>query len=805
MKYITHFAILIGALTVVNKICAQELKMMDISYSKLRNPKITILRENEKFQIREIQLPYLEKYGDTVQTLYKTVNYDMVAKDGSKQLIFEYITLKGDFPTDFYEVVYKKKSGLINASSGEIIVPCLYERINKLTDSLFMGRKNGYHIYNCAGKLLIEQPLKTVVYNSANRFIYDRAAKELVTFTTKGETIMNYKARYVTISENYFVVEKNAKQSIIDFKGKLLLPYKFEQIKLCYTPGYIVVGSNTKAGLKYGMYSDYTLAQEIFPIEYDELNEISLENFREGTSRNVFAIQNKKDVSLTILDQTKQPLLQFKNYKSEVSNITQLYDYFLIYNNDGEFDLFLNNSGPIQNTVSYSEYYIFDETKGLTDYTVFFDYSGHAAMLPNIYGTKRNYFFEGEYPSFEYISDNCYTIMDERKGNGLFLPNREQFLVYMKEKSNDNYVLETFPDDLNMLIMASESSNYLVYDLHSDSLLASVDNKTNDIKASAVIAYITNKINLYLEKHFKEDLESVNVVADESNKRIYNWIDGETGNTLFTTPFIIKPYNEISVVNGKNEPIKHNFKSWQIAFENDVDDKEYVTSALFTDTWKLIRPLSTGRISQVMILPNDTLIVTEFTTYGDIDSSQVYSCARNKTVFFKNIKKFIGKNYFYLQLNEIGITSQEGVTGLIDFDGKLIIPFIYDNFTIDEEGIVAKFYGRTTSYYFIKSKLILESTGSDDGAVIKGTNCFAMPDATDKYGIYDIVTGLQILPHVTDSPDFSSKERYIMVGTEDKYGAFDVIEQKLVLQVIYSLEEIGPLMMKENYMGIKFD
>ena len=805
MKHIIHLALLCVALTVVSKISAQELKVKDISYSKLRNPKITILRENEKFQIREIQLPYLEKYGDTVQTKFKVVNYDLVAKDGSKQLIFEYITLKGDFPTDFYEVVYKKKSGLINASSGEIIVPCLYERINKLTDSLFMGRKNGYHIYSSTGKLIIDKPLKQIGYNSNTNFIYDKSGKELVTYSTKGEELVNFKAKYVMGNDDYFIVEKNGKQGIIDFTGKTLLPIQYDAISLCLTPGYIRVGTKTKSGLKYGMYSDYTLAQEIFPVEHSSLDEITIEDYDNNTSATAFALQKSQGGVLTILDAEKKTYLEFKNYYEEIDFIVKHHDYYLIYETTGQFGLYLNGTGPIQNTSAYSEYYPLDETKGLKDYSIFFGYDNKGAMLPNIYGSKRNYFFDLQYPSFEYYSEKCYAVTDEKHGTGLFLPKQEKFLVYMKKKSEDIYAIEGFMKDLNIVAMASYEGNFLVYDLHQDSLLRSIDNKSNDVTALQLMKYVTNKVNPYLESNFKHELTNIEVEVDESNNQMYNWVDGKNGTTLFSTPFIMKPLNEISVVDGKNQPIKNEFLPWHIAFENASDGKEFIVSALFTNKWKLIRPLNAGRISQVMILPNDTLIVTEFTTYGDIDSSQVYSCARNKTVFFKDIKKFIGKNYFYLQLNEIGITNQEGVTGLIDFDGKLIIPFIYDNFTIDDEGIVAKFYGRTTSYYFIKSKLILESTGSDDGAVIKGTNCFAMPDATDKYGIYDIVTGKQILPHVTDAPDFSSKERYIMVGTEDKYGAFDVIEQKLVLQVKYSLEEIGPLMMKENYMGIKLD
>jgi hypothetical protein len=804
-----NICIVISFLCAFNSL-AQEGADFDAMYKDLLTDKVTTVFESDKYLIREIKTAYWKKDGKETAIAYKFLTYDLVAKNGSsKQIKFDYITMKSDLPNGLYYISQKDKDGLISINSGVLVVPCLYERVEKLTDSLYLGSKNGKFLYDLNGKLVVPKPFKYPVLQKEHKFIYDSDAKELVLYNLNGTLRYNFHAKLIGKAADYFILEKNGKQGIVDFNGKELLPFVYQSVDVGDNKGYIIIGNKTDEGTKYGMYTDYTLKNEIFPLKYDYLNEIALfdEDARENTD--VLCFKNKSDHVLKVLDSTKKEILQFKEVLNDLESITKIADYYLLFNEYGEFEIYTKGAGPVQNSSYYTEFFRLTSTKGLEDYIQFnSDNTRRSALLPEKYGTKRNYLFNAEYPAFTYHSKNCYSIIDEIRGSGFFLPKRSNPFIYIQKQPFEAWALDDLVKSMNVVIQVSEEAGLLMYDLHTDSLVHLPASKTYGINGLTAMNYICNKVNPYLQKNFKVAHETIELSHDKENSFMYNWIDASTNQKLFSVPFAVAfNYNSLSVNDHQNKNItNHNFKVWSMGFEDPSrDNRMYTISALFTDNWKLIKPMGHGQISRIMVLPNDTIVGIEFSAYGDIDSMQVYSVARKKTMYYSQLKKLVGKTFFYPQFNGFGITNGEGTTGLISYDGKLLVPFNFEEYSADKDFTMLTFFGGKSLYYFPKFNVSINGEMSDEGFLFTGSDCFALPDKHEQYGIYDIKTGKQLLPHVSGYPDYAVNNRYIWVGHEDKYGVFDLQDQKLVEEIKYTSDDMNRIYEEKKYVNVKLE
>lgn len=790
--------------------CVQAQKPTDLQYKNLKNAKIDTLINLDKYVLRSVSVPKEEKYGSKTRIKLKTVNYDLVSKDGSKQIIFQKIELKRPMATNIHEVEQNGKSGVLNIEDGFFVVPVKYKYVKKLTDSVYVGEKstNQEEVYAWNGQQIILETMGMVRYDQKNHIIYDALAKKLVTYKTDGTILVKYNAAIVTKADDYFILEKDKKQGIVDLTGKELLPFIYYDILIGNNKGYLILGKQMPdKTIRYGMYTDYTLKNEIFPMTYDMLGETTLSDRDKETTSDVFYYSNNRTSDVYVLDENKKEIFTVKVIADDVLSFDKAGDNYIVRYTDDRMEIFTNGHETLPGSVYYTEYDKMTYMKGLENYLLFnSEYGQRTALVPLKYDPKKTYYFKSEYPAFTYYSNKCYTIFDEENGMGFFLPGRSSYLVYRKGESYDDGPQADFLRYANLVLLNTENVDNLLYDLDNDSLVHIPASKTFAVKTSTALDYLCNKVNPYLKKYFSKGYKGNTLASQKTDNNHYRWNIVPYDEELFTVPFDFPETKSYALYNKTGQPLTSSpFKVWDLTW-NDMSSRDISVSvsAVFTDSWKLLKPMGKGHVRAISILPTDTVIAIEFTPDGDPDSIQVFSCAKQKTLYFSQIYKLSQVAYFYPVLRTYGFTNAEGKTGIIDYDGNLVVPFKYDELIESPDGRLVSFYNGKFLHYFPESKITIKGSSFEGWQVVDKTNCFLSYDDKEKTGIYDIKTGKCILPHSSEFPDLAAKSRYIKVGWGQQWGVFDLTEQKLVVPMTVDPDDLEKTY-REKYANVKLE
>lgn len=258
----------------------------DIDYNN-ETYKTKILDENENQIFTEYdKIQALENknndgiwYDDNVLKYEKDGKYGLIDFEGKEIVKPEYDNIYSLEGIDHSIILEKNgKKGLLNSSTGEIVIDCNYIDIQSISENY----ENGYIVKNDENKYGIILPDKTVVLENkyddikkvtGNNYYVVNENGTLEIIDSSNKVILNKGFDTVeNIQLDNFIITKNGKYGVINEKGEEILPAKFEDIKFSFSDYYIVKLNN-----KYGVVGKDQ--KNIIDYNYNSINYVTSGDF----------------------------------------------------------------------------------------------------------------------------------------------------------------------------------------------------------------------------------------------------------------------------------------------------------------------------------------------------------------------------------------------------------------------------------------------------------------------------------------------------------------------------------------------
>lgn len=258
----------------------------DIDYNN-ETYKTKILDENENQIFTEYdKIQALENknndgiwYDDNVLKYEKDGKYGLIDFEGKEIVKPEYDNIYSLEGIDHSIILEKSgKKGLLNSSTGEVVIDCNYIDIQSISENY----ENGYIVKNDENKYGIILPDKTVVLENkyddikkvtGNNYYVVNENGTLEIIDSSNKVILNKGFDTVeNIQLDNFIITKNGKYGVINEKGEEILPAKFEDIKFSFSDYYIVKLNN-----KYGVVGKDQ--KNIIDYNYNSINYVTSGDF----------------------------------------------------------------------------------------------------------------------------------------------------------------------------------------------------------------------------------------------------------------------------------------------------------------------------------------------------------------------------------------------------------------------------------------------------------------------------------------------------------------------------------------------
>lgn len=258
----------------------------DIDYNN-ETYKTKILDENENQIFTEYdKIQALENknndgiwYDDNVLKYEKDGKYGLIDFEGKEIVKPEYDNIYSLEGIDHSIILEKNgKKGLLNSSTGEVVIDCNYIDIQSISENY----ENGYIVKNDENKYGIILPDKTVVLENkyddikkvtGNNYYVVNENGTLEIIDSSNKVILNKGFDTVeNIQLDNFIITKNGKYGVINEKGEEILPAKFEDIKFSFSDYYIVKLNN-----KYGVVGKDQ--KNIIDYNYNSINYVTSGDF----------------------------------------------------------------------------------------------------------------------------------------------------------------------------------------------------------------------------------------------------------------------------------------------------------------------------------------------------------------------------------------------------------------------------------------------------------------------------------------------------------------------------------------------
>ncbi len=262
--------------------------MYDVNYDN-GTYKTKVLDKNGKEILTEFNMVEPIENSDSNNVWYESVlkfqkdgKYGLIDFKGKEVLKPEYdniYVLKGIEKSIVIEKNGKK--GLVNPSTGEIVVPAEYTEISALSKKY----EDGYIVKNADNKVGLIAADKRIIFNAkydeiknvnGNNYyvVVENGTQEVV--NKNGEIVLNTGFNTIEeISLENFVITLNGKYSVIDRTGATLISPEYDNLKYAFSNYYIAQKDS-----KYGIID--TAGSVKVNFDYDRISYIESGNFFEA-------------------------------------------------------------------------------------------------------------------------------------------------------------------------------------------------------------------------------------------------------------------------------------------------------------------------------------------------------------------------------------------------------------------------------------------------------------------------------------------------------------------------------------------
>ena len=235
--------------------------MYDVNYDN-GNYKTRVLNKEGKEIFTEYEMIEPIENSDGINVWYESVlrfqkdgKYGLVDFKGKEVLEPDYDNIYALNGIEKSIIIEKNgKKGLVNPSTGEIIVPTEYTEISALSKKY----EDGYIVKNESNKYGLIAADKRIIFNAkydeiknvsgSNYYVVvENGIQEVV--TASGEIILNTGFNTIEeISVDNFVITLNGKYSVIDKSGATLIAPEYDNLKFAFS-NYYIAQKDSKYGI----------------------------------------------------------------------------------------------------------------------------------------------------------------------------------------------------------------------------------------------------------------------------------------------------------------------------------------------------------------------------------------------------------------------------------------------------------------------------------------------------------------------------------------------------------------------------
>lgn len=662
----------------------------------------------------------------------------------------------------------KEKVGVL-LPNANILIPFLYDKIsvyNNDTDDMHeeyfeLIQKKLYGVANDKGKIIVDYQYEEIdlITNQGhlslmknNQYFLADLAQGLLSNQSFDEINSPYDIE--NKKEYYFIVSKHHKYGILSASNKYIMPIKYDNINYFGT-NYLYIENHEKQAL-------FTLeGKQITPFIYDNIKEIyPLYN---NSVLFIASINHKKGIidslgnilipflyeTLTLIEKERDSLVYIEAYLQETDSIPF---YFDIKGNSINKPFFPN--------------YVSFEKNGSCGYT----------------NEKEKIIISYQY-NFPFLKDDAYF---NEKGFIILSTFEQEAIINTRNEIIVPFIYNTIEFD---------KKNILVTQYNKSGIL--------DTKGNIILPVIYDKIEK-VNNFYQITKDNKQALINQNGKfivpLIYYRIEKTTNNM-----YIVTKQGDAKIIDSTGKALTN----FHFNLINSINN--YIFSGY--NNKKFIHFTIDGKILFKTKSPNNIY----FDGYKDV----IYTIQHNNLLVYNDKGKFLGKNIcikeniiynqYYIAVSTkeyintfkednynsvfYDLTYIEGKYGLIDSLGNIIIPFIYDNISKNDDGYVLAILSDKKYLFDKNGKSIIpqEYTAhnhfSDGLIAVSIDNKWGFMNQNEKLVInmeYDLVS------------DFD--ENKAVVYKNEKCGIIDT-SGKMIVPIIYEGLEIY----HNSYIKVKAD
>lgn len=623
------------------------------------------------------------------------------------------------FQNGFAKVKENGKWGFID-KTGKLVVPCEYEQLWNVAENVARFKQNRkFGAINSVGKVIIP-PQYSELWEAREGSIVAAFNEKYGFLDANGKTIIPFEyddAQY--FSEGKAAVMKQGKWGIVDKTGENIIPFNYDEISP-FKNGIAKVANNQRFG-----YIDAT-GKEIIPLIYTAISP-----FKNGIAKankgNYFQLINDKGKSICplhleydinpanekaitasegLVGSSSHTFSGYTNAKGE-EVIPAIYESTM--NNEADNAVFVRNMGK----------------------AFVLDAEGRSLVNPDLYD---DYSYRSHADTFIFKRNNIYFLVG-RNGGPLLLQGYE----------NEIHFSEGFA-------AAKKGGKWGFINTKGDWAIAPQYNwATNFINGQARV-FMANDKDAYVSGI---DEEMVQEASPDFLYPILN-VQGKWGRINKQNEVVIPLEYEGLEDFYPNEPSRVMIgERWSyIDSEGNIltDSLEYDGAEPFQYGMGIIRK---GELTGIINVKGEWLVPLKY-KYITILSSKMLLCQDEKEIsVYLNEKgkpifeSGITDTYLYASNKNVLLLQKNKLWGIADSTGKMLTPFQYNTYELDE----------------------------------KGNNVFIKVSQNQKVGIL-AANGTEILPIKYDNAEKAYRDIYIVVENR-KYALYNLAERKFLCNFVY--------------------
>lgn len=377
-----------------------------------------------------------------------------------------------------YDSIYNSNKRSAWKKNRTNLYTILYENIG---DVILM--KNGkYGIASNEGQILVQPIYDTIMYDRArNLYKLVKNGKEGAYIRANDiKTDIIYDRMY-TDGATFITLMKDNKKSIIDYKGNVIIPLKYDDATvMAYNKGFRIL-NNGKKGI-----TDIN-GTIIVPVKYDDINNFTYK------SQELFIVTRDG----------KKGLINNKNKVVIPIEFDYLYEYddYLVIKKDDKYGLY----APDGTLVAKPQYDFIK--RSATEYTKLYITKNN--NLYGIIGAKKNIIYSPQFTQINYLHDNQMLLNPFNNGKAYRMVTNTDGKTGLFEEFSSTLAVPVLYDAIHQKLEVGTATYFIA---EKNNKLGVIDglNKT-------IIPFEYNYIS-FTNSYYSGDIDKINIVAAKNNK-----------------------------------------------------------------------------------------------------------------------------------------------------------------------------------------------------------------------------------------------------------------------------------------------